>query len=411
MRDDPKMSSGIRFLVAARRAEIHALEELARTSELVSAIGLLVHALQKERGLSNVLLASGGSRGAAQRLGQVPESLRLERALRERLDALDTHAPEALPNGARLFSRIAVALHLLDGLAAVRDAVARLALTAEQSTAAFVRAVGALLATVLQAVDSAPDPTVSRELVATFHFMQGKELAGQERALGAAAFAAWRIDAVGRAGWANLVEQQERCFESFASIADADALAAWQGSQPTARGAELERLRRLGASLDGLGAPRGDVGDAWFALCTDRIDAMQAVERVLAERLRTLCEARIAEARRELEDQQAILEALRREAQESDGVAAATIGPRLAGSVLELLHAQARRLQAMSDELEAVRATLHERKVVERAKGLLMASRRLSEEDAHRLLRETAMNQHRKLTEVAASVLAMAEFL
>ena len=65
----------------------------------------------------------------------------------------------------------------------------------------------------------------------------------------------------------------------------------------------------------------------------------------------------------------------------------------------------------MSDELDTVRASLNERKVVERAKGLLMAHRRLSEEEAHKMLRQTAMNQNRRLIDVAESVLAMAEYL
>ena len=72
---------------------------------------------------------------------------------------------------------------------------------------------------------------------------------------------------------------------------------------------------------------------------------------------------------------------------------------------------QWRRLQAVSDELQQVRATLNERKVVERAKGLLMAHRQLSEEEAHKMLRQTAMNQNRRLVDVAESVLAMADFL
>ena len=45
-----------------------------------------------------------------------------------------------------------------------------------------------------------------------------------------------------------------------------------------------------------------------------------------------------------------------------------------------MVQEQSHRLQAMSDELETVRASLNERKIVERAKGLLMAHRRLSEE-------------------------------
>jgi AmiR/NasT family two-component response regulator len=72
---------------------------------------------------------------------------------------------------------------------------------------------------------------------------------------------------------------------------------------------------------------------------------------------------------------------------------------------------QAQRLQAMSDELQTVRAALNERKLVERAKGLLMATRKLSEDDAHKMLRQTAMSQNRRLVDVAETVLSMADYL
>jgi AmiR/NasT family two-component response regulator len=54
---------------------------------------------------------------------------------------------------------------------------------------------------------------------------------------------------------------------------------------------------------------------------------------------------------------------------------------------------------------------LNERKLVERAKGLLMATRKLSEEDAHKMLRQTAMSQNRRLVDVAQTVLSMADYL
>ena len=79
--------------------------------------------------------------------------------------------------------------------------------------------------------------------------------------------------------------------------------------------------------------------------------------------------------------------------------------------MLELVHDQARRLQAMGDELEAVRASLNERRIIERAKGLLMAHRQLSEAEAHKALRQMAMNQNRRLVDVAEAVLSMADVL
>ena len=50
-------------------------------------------------------------------------------------------------------------------------------------------------------------------------------------------------------------------------------------------------------------------------------------------------------------------------------LAADGLGPQLGRSLLDVLQAQARRLQAMSDELNAVRGALNERKVIERIQG------------------------------------------
>ncbi|HSH90312.1 MAG TPA: ANTAR domain-containing protein, partial [Ramlibacter sp.] len=80
-------------------------------------------------------------------------------------------------------------------------------------------------------------------------------------------------------------------------------------------------------------------------------------------------------------------------------------------SILGMVQEQSRRLQAMSDELDTVRSALNDRKLVERAKGLLMAHRQLSEDEAHKVLRTMAMNQNRRLVDVAEAVLTMAEVL
>ena len=57
----------------------------------------------------------------------------------------------------------------------------------------------------------------------------------------------------------------------------------------------------------------------------------------------------------------------------------------------------------LNRELEETRSELENRKVIDRAKGLLMRSRGLSEEAAYALLRRTAMNQNRKIAEIAQS--------
>src|SRR5450830_33980 len=193
----PTMKSGLSFLIAARRCEIDELDQLARTSDLVGVIGRLVHALQRERGMSNVFLASGGARFAEQRDPQIVECLALEQEVRAGFDQLDTERQRGVGanNGARLFSRIAWVLPGLDALPALRRRIDALELKPAQATAAFAKLVAGLLSVVFEAADGATDPEISRLLVAMFNFMQGKEFAGQERAFGAAALALGRRDA------------------------------------------------------------------------------------------------------------------------------------------------------------------------------------------------------------------------
>ena len=406
----PPMKSGLSFLLAARRCEIAELEQLARDSELVGVVGRLTHALQRERGLSTIFLASHGLRSGNQRRAQVAECEHLERAVRDCFERLDTDAAR-VRNGARLFSRIAMVLHTLDGLPRLRAAIAAQALAPAAATEAFVRLIAGLLAVVFEAADSATDPEISRALVAMFNFMQGKEFAGQERACGAAVFASGQIDAAARQHWRHLIESQQAAFQVFAEFADPLVLAADQASRHADVLAQIERLRHLACARPP-GLIASDMSHAWYDCCTRRIDAMKTVEDLLAQQLRALCERKIAHARGELRDQQAAWQALSHQVgAEGTSGAPAHYGPQVERSVLGLVQQQALRLQAMSDELETARASLNERKLVERAKGLLMAHRRLSEDDAYKTLRRMAMNQNRRLVDVAQAVLAMADML
>ena len=62
-------------------------------------------------------------------------------------------------------------------------------------------------------------------------------------------------------------------------------------------------------------------------------------------------------------------------------------------------------------ELTEARTQLASRKIIERAKGILMRTRDLSEEEAYALLRQTAMNEKRKLADIAQSVVTAASLL
>lgn len=449
------MISGLHFLIAAKHCEIAQLEGLAATSALVDTTGRLVHALQRERGLSSVYLASPHEAAHADWLAQVQTCLLAEDELRACYENL--HTPQGAPgHGARLFNRMAYAVQGLDALPLLRDHVAARRWPGARSTAAYVKLVAGLLAVVFEAADSATDPAVSRLLVVLFNWMQGKELAGQERATGSALFASGQASGELQQRWLNLIDAQARCFQVCqdfsgsvhgASLTEADMKAGiktgMQASEETGAeaGADIERLRRVGTTALEGSALDPTLSPRWFDLCTRRMNTMRQEEERLTQALNALCHAQVAAARLELGpwahlQAQSLQQVLADVAQlaHPDGAdnpagffdetttptqrstphatrTGLTHGPQLDQSILDMVHEQAQRLQNMAAELDTVRASLNERKLVERAKGMLMAHRHLSEMEAHKLLRQTAMNQGRRLGDVAETVLAMADLL
>lgn len=68
-------------------------------------------------------------------------------------------------------------------------------------------------------------------------------------------------------------------------------------------------------------------------------------------------------------------------------------------------------VRRIRDELAETKRSLEERKVIDRAKGLLMKARGLSEDDAYGLLRKTAMDQGVKISDVARALVTSADLL
>jgi response regulator NasT len=79
--------------------------------------------------------------------------------------------------------------------------------------------------------------------------------------------------------------------------------------------------------------------------------------------------------------------------------------------ILDMAISRFNAFSRMTRELEEARTELENRKLVDRAKGILMATRGLSEADAYALLRKTAMNQNRKIPEIAQSLITAAGLL
>ncbi|OLO04704.1 nitrate regulatory protein [Salinicola socius] len=420
-----------RLLCAAKSSEIEQLSRLAETCAVVGDISRFVHALQRERGSSCIYLASGGDRFAGQRQKRIQDCLDAEESLRQRLE--NWTQPEAKQDNryvadARLLHRVAAVWHGFDALPSIRDDIGVQRVSADDAMRLFNRLISNLLSVIFEAADTASDADVTRALVCLFHFIQGKELAGQERACGAFGFTLGEFDAAHRDSMRQLIDAQRRCLDTFVEFASIDTLTRWQEELERPVHADILRLRELACQNATLPADLESPGEQWYAIATLRIDAMQGLEERLIEELHATCRDKIATAKREARDSTGLLANLHSElwsatpsllldssenpvASQLEGITANAMDSRFSRSLIDLVQTQSARLQSISDELESTRKTLRERKLIERAKGLLMTHQKLSEEQAYRLLRKTAMDQSKPLASVAQSVIDLADML
>ena len=411
------------LMLQAKQREIDAVRQLAQRTELVDAIGRLIHGLQRERGATSVWLASGGQRFADVRAQAIAEADEAEQHLRHQLAG--PLAPDAA-TGAPLLTLLAWVLMGLEQLPALRTQVARHQMEAAASVAAYSRLIAGPVELVFHIADAARLPAASRLLVALLHLVQANEAAGQERALGAVLFASGRCAEPQQQRVLHLIDAQERSLQVFTDFADPALRSAWEAQQLMPETARLERLRRTLAMARPDAALDTRHSDDWFAVSSQRIDALWQLQLQLIARLRAECEAQVRQAEQALQDSEGLLQGLRRQPPqhagavarffEADAATEPVPGPDGVGSgadnaaLTALLQAQAERLARMEAELDKARRTLHERKVIERAKGVLMSRLGMSEEAAFRALQKTSMDQNRRLLDVAEATLSLPDF-
>jgi AmiR/NasT family two-component response regulator len=430
LEDRAAQTAAARFLRSAQLCRTRDLEQLLILSELVQGISKLVHALQKERGVSSIFIGSSGATFAEHLSACVADSSELEKGVRDRLEHIDEQL-QPMRAGARFYLRAMLAFQSLDTLPDTRRQIVALTLPSTDAVKSYSDLIGQLLAVSLETADIAADPATSRAVIALVNFSQAKEYAGQERATAGAALSRGYFDDAERRRLEFLVSAQDRAFRLFEEFAHSQQVMALEHLNTTADSLELQRIRLTTFGRQAVGGqPRRVNANDWYEITTRRIDAMKVIEDALADELGSMCASKLAEA----PTQMSALPI------HTDGIqAAATVAmlvtdvdpslnalgieggvgfyaldaalPMPMRSFLDVLEAQSRQIDDVSSQLASARTALAERKTIERAKGILMKSRRLTETDAYALMRHTAMSQNKRLIDIAEAIVSMADVL
>ncbi len=261
--------------VQDRSSQAREAESIGLVVRFSTAVGGLVHELQKERGTTAVFIGSKGQSFGpelkTQRSASDAAGVRLREAAAGLGDAAD----------AGLRERIERATKLLDAVPAHRAKVDGLTLDGPSSGAPYTQAIAAMLGTIEHAARSARDPSILKMLLGYVNLLQGKENAGQERAAGGGAFAAGRFDGPTVLRFGRLAGAQEAYLGSFLALAPESVVALHRAGE-TKTLPEVARLRAVAVASVASGSVEGVTGPAWFAASTLRIDALKSTEDAYA---------------------------------------------------------------------------------------------------------------------------------
>lgn len=405
-------------IILAKKRHIEELEQLSISTEFIENIGLIIHHLQAERGASCLYLASSGTRFGKERSEIIEQNQDLELNFRE---ALQHHLDHERLVDAKQLTLISWILLGFDQLKSLRHQVTLHKISFADCIQSFNRFIGSLISLIFDITDNAINSKISTHLLALYNLVQGKEFAGQERAVGSYLFGSGHIQQDHQHKLLELIALQERHFELFSQFGGTPLQKAWAVSRDTSAHHKHQQYRdKLTHAKDGQAVQAHD-GDAWFELCSQRLSDIWHMQCQLINSMHDMLETLVSHAKSDLAKTRQYLDKIHRHPATLDSaffnlsipvenaytfLAHDNQQPYPMESIVSLLQQQSQQIADIENELSETKRALAERKQIERAKGILMTTLGISEVEAYKVMRSTAMEQNRKIIDVADNILA-----
>jgi methyl-accepting chemotaxis protein len=257
------------------------LDDLTELSDLAVTVSAFVHEAQKERGASGLFMGSGGTNFA--------DKLADQRALTEerRADLTAFLASfEGAAFGPVFADSLAEAQGFVDQLDGHRANVDALSIPNSEGIGFYTRMNAAQLNVIAHITELSDNAELSRLVSGYVNFLQGKERAGQERAVMSTVFATGHFEGNFFNRFAQLVTEQntyQRVFESFATP---DQIVFFESTVVGGDVDAVEEMRTV-AFAGATAADLGVDGGVWFDAITAKINLLKEVENQLSADLVT----------------------------------------------------------------------------------------------------------------------------
>jgi hemerythrin-like metal-binding protein len=267
-------------LVIERGETAGEMTRMRALTALAPALGDLVHALQRERGMSVGFVNSKGAQFAdplaAQRPATDAARSALEAALAGFHDAQDD---------AELAKRIAAAKDALGKLGETRSAVTGLAMPAMDVATYYTGTIAQLIGILERMPRLTSNADLLNRISALVALMQVKDTVGIERAIGSGGFAAGKFEPAAYQRLLRSIAMQDAYLHTYFTHAVAADRALLQQTLDADELKPVETMRRVAIDSPTSGSLGGITAPQWFDAVTLKIDQLRKVEAALVQEL------------------------------------------------------------------------------------------------------------------------------
>ncbi|MBF0394699.1 MAG: nitrate- and nitrite sensing domain-containing protein [Alphaproteobacteria bacterium] len=266
------------YVVAQRWVTTVETRDLLRVADVAIDISALVHELQKERGASALYLGSKGTQFGK----EVGEQRKLSDVAAERAEGR-LAGTDFSAMGPTFLASVAKAREGVKTQFAERPKIDQQAIEPRQAIGGYTKTIASLIEVVARLGVLSTDTSTANLILAYVNFMEAKERAGQERAVGSAGFAAKVFEPALYRRLVSLGAEQDTFFSSFGRHATPPLIARFKQAMDEPVMAEVERHRKIAYDSVAKGDTGGVNAPDWFKLATSRIDLLRSVEDEIAK--------------------------------------------------------------------------------------------------------------------------------
>lgn len=259
-------------------SEMDSLQQLAEVAPEISGV---VHELQKERGTSAVYIGSKAAKFAKELPVQHADTNGAMDALNAALKSFDAQS-----FGKTLNTKLTAALSALSELDSKRNGVTGLTTSVPDMASYYTGTIAKLLSIVEEMAVISTNAKVTKTITAYTSFLQAKERAGQERAMGGAGFGAGKFAPPIYRRLVELIAEQNVLLFTFNVYATETQRTALKDIVKGDDVDEVTRMRKIAVDSLYTGTTENIEGPYWFKTITSKINKLKEVEDVISTDLK-----------------------------------------------------------------------------------------------------------------------------